>query len=225
MNCISSRQFKLQHLGSNSFRIVALRGKIKGKLRWSSQGAWKQRQRLSSYAHLSCHFQSLNPWPSLSVEVKSGFLLLPEILDFTSQMTHLRTAHKEYLLAGLLWTYLHQFSSPSSFSRLYKNTSNSLVLYCNPLLSSFPKHLEKLQKVQNSAGRLILKARRWDDVSPLLRTLHWLPIQAHTEDKLSILHHSLFSDTAPVYLSDLHVYSPSKTAQLPWLKNPMHFTR
>ena len=53
--------------------------------------------------------------------------------------------------------------------------------------------------------------RKRDHVSPLLRTLHWLPIQARIEYKLSTLCHSFFSDTAPVYLSDLlRVYSPSR---------------
>ena len=83
--------------------------------------------------------------------------------------------------------------------------------YCNTLLSGCPKHLEKLQKVQNSAARLVLKAHKWDHVSPLLRTLHWLPIKARIEYMLSALCHSFFSDTAPVYLSDLlRVYSPSR---------------
>ena len=57
----------------------------------------------------------------------------------------------------------------------------------------------------------VLKAHKRDHVSPLLRTPHWLPIQAHIEYKLSTLCHSFFSDTAPVYLSDLlHDYSPSR---------------
>ena len=79
------------------------------------------------------------------------------------------------------------------------------------LVSTFvPKHLEKLQKVQNSAARLVLKAHK-RDVSPLLRTLHWLAIQARIEYKLSTLFHFFFFDTEPVYLSDLlHVYSPSR---------------
>ena len=81
---------------------------------------------------------------------------------------------------------------------------------CNSLLSGCPKHLEKLQKVQNSAARLVLKAHKRDHVSPLLRTLHWLPFQASIEFNLSTLCHSFFSDTVPAYLSDfIHVYSPS----------------
>ena len=59
------------------------------------------------------------------------------------------------------------------------------------VLSGCPKHLlEKLQKVQNTAARLVLKAHKRDHVSPLLRTLHWLPIQARIEYKLLTLCHS-----------------------------------
>ena len=84
--------------------------------------------------------------------------------------------------------------------------------YCNSLLSDCPRHLlEKLQKVPNSSARLVLKAHKRDHVSSLLRTLHWLPIQACIEYKLSTLRHSFFSDTAPVYLFKLLcVYSPSR---------------
>ena len=54
----------------------------------------------------------------------------------------------------------------------------SRLYYCNSLLSGCSEHLlEKLKMVQNSAARLVLKAHKWEHVSPLLRTLHWLPIQ------------------------------------------------
>ena len=56
--------------------------------------------------------------------------------------------------------------------------------YCNSLLSGCPKHLlETLQKVQNSAARLVLKAHKRDHVPPLIRTLHWLPFQGRIEFK------------------------------------------
>ena len=83
--------------------------------------------------------------------------------------------------------------------------------YYNSLLSGCPKHLlDKLQKVKNSEVRLVLKAHKRDHVLPLIKTLHWLSIQTRTEYKMSILCHSLFFKTAPVYFSDLHVYSPKE---------------
>ena len=56
--------------------------------------------------------------------------------------------------------------------------------YCNSLLSGCSKHLLKtLQKVQYSVARLVLKAHKRDHVPPLIRTLHWLPIQGRIEFK------------------------------------------
>ena len=70
---------------------------------------------------------------------------------------------------------------------------------------------------------LVLKAHKWDHVSPLLRTLHWLPIPACIEHKLSTLCNSPLSDTAPVDLSDLlRVYSPSRQLHSPSHSRTLH---
>ena len=84
--------------------------------------------------------------------------------------------------------------------------------YCNSLLSNAPKYIiDRLQKVQNSAARLVLKARKRDHASPLLVSLHWLPVQARIEYKLCVLCHNYFSGTAPEYLSKLlSVYVPTR---------------
>ena len=48
-------------------------------------------------------------------------------------------------------------------------------------------------------------------MTPLLRDLHWLPVQARIEYKISTLCHSFFNGTAPEYLSALHhVHVPSR---------------
>ena len=58
---------------------------------------------------------------------------------------------------------------------------NSLVLsqldYCNSLLYGLPRvHLNKLQRVQNAAARLISNTSRFDHITPTLINLHWLPV-------------------------------------------------
>ena len=70
--------------------------------------------------------------------------------------------------------------------------------------------LSRLQKVQNSAARLVFKAHKYDHVQPLLQALHWLPVQAQKDYKLSAICHKFFSGSSPACLSDLTVYTPSR---------------
>ena len=49
--------------------------------------------------------------------------------------------------------------------------------YCNSLLYGLPSNKRaKLQRVQSTAARLIVGARRFDHMTPILRDLYWLPI-------------------------------------------------
>ena len=84
--------------------------------------------------------------------------------------------------------------------------------YCNYLFYGSPMYmLERLQKVQNSAARLIFQCCKQNHISPLLMSLHWLPINARIEYKLSVICHSFFLGLSPIYLSDLLlVYTPKR---------------
>ena len=84
--------------------------------------------------------------------------------------------------------------------------------YCNSLLAGCPKGaIGQLQRVQNSAARLVCKARKSDHVTPLLFKLHWLPIASRIQYKILTLVHSSLSGSGPVYLSELlHIYIPTR---------------
>jgi hypothetical protein len=84
--------------------------------------------------------------------------------------------------------------------------------YCNSLLAgSHQSLLSKLQKVQNNAARLILRRSRSSHVTPLLHSLHWLPVTKRIEYKLSLLCFKSLNNLAPTYISDLiYVYVPSR---------------
>ena len=74
------------------------------------------------------------------------------------------------------------------------------------------RRLDRLQRVQNTAARLVLGRRGRDHTKPLLRSLHWLPFRAGLECKISTLCYRSRDSSAPAYLPDLlSVYQPSRS--------------
>ena len=72
--------------------------------------------------------------------------------------------------------------------------------------------IDKLQRVQNNAARLVLGARKADRATPLLHSLHWLPISSRINYKITTLSYTSLFNSGPVYLSELlHVYTPNRT--------------
>ena len=62
--------------------------------------------------------------------------------------------------------------------------------YCNALLYGIADgQLQRLQSVQNAAARLVTGTRRTDHITPVLQSLHWLPVRQRDTFKLATLIH------------------------------------
>ena len=85
--------------------------------------------------------------------------------------------------------------------------------YCNSLLAGLPaSSLQGLQRIQNSSARLVLKKKKSDHITPLLRSLHWLSINDRISYKLASLCYKCLNDYAPDYLrSCVDLYSQSRS--------------
>ena len=76
--------------------------------------------------------------------------------------------------------------------------------YANALLIGLPKVLiKKLQRVQNTAARLITGTKYREHISPVLQCLHWLPVAKRIEYKLLLYVFKSRHNIAPRYLSEL----------------------
>ena len=74
----------------------------------------------------------------------------------------------------------------------------------NAVLYGLPGiQLHRLQLVQNNAARLVTGIGRPDNITPILKTLHWLPISFRIEYKILLLCFKALHDLAPKYLADL----------------------
>ena len=84
-----------------------------------------------------------------------------------------------------------------------KTLINSLVTsrldYANVLLAGVnSKVISKLQRVQNTAARLITQTKKHEHITPVLYSLHWLPIPFRVQYKVLIYTYKLKHDLAPV---------------------------
>jgi len=66
-------------------------------------------------------------------------------------------------------------------------------------------HLCRLQSVQNAAACLVSGARRHDHITPILATLHWLPVRQRVIFNTAVLVCKCLHDAVPRYLTDLCV--------------------
>ena len=61
---------------------------------------------------------------------------------------------------------------------------------------------QRLQAIQNAAGRLATGTRRSEHIQPALRRLHWLPIRKRVDFKLATLVYQTLLGLLPSYFSD-----------------------
>ena len=90
-------------------------------------------------------------------------------------------------------SHIRKYLPPHPLKRLVNALVISHVDYCNSLLCGLSSNeLAELQIIQNTAARLIVGARRFNHIMPILRDLHWLPIPARLEFKILLLKYKCF---------------------------------
>ena len=98
---------------------------------------------------------------------------------------------KKYLSRESLCTLVHAFIT-------------SRLDYCNSLMYGLHSiQIAKLQRVQNTAARLIMDVSKYSYITPALYELHWLPVTHRIVFRVLILAFKVIHGLAPSYLSDL----------------------
>ncbi|KAK3516089.1 hypothetical protein QTP70_005333 [Hemibagrus guttatus] len=76
--------------------------------------------------------------------------------------------------------------------------------YCNSLLAGLPLNaIRPLQMIQNAAARLVFNLPKFSHTTPLLRSLHWLPVAACIRFKTLMLAYKAKTGPASSYLKAL----------------------
>ena len=84
--------------------------------------------------------------------------------------------------------------------------------YCNSLLYGVSKqNIQKLQKVQNAAAKVVLQCHKFSRATPLLKQLHWLPVSFRIQFRILVHVFKSLNDSSPQYIKDLlATYNPAR---------------
>ena len=87
--------------------------------------------------------------------------------------------------------------------------------YCNSILYGTSEYnISRLQRMQNTRARVVTRTKKFDHITPVLRCLHWLPIQCGIECKVAMLALKIRETGQPSNLS--HTVQPKEVTRNLW---------
>ncbi len=148
-----------------------------------------------------------------SSTVRNLGVILDSNLSFENHISHV-TKTAFFHLRNI--AKLRNMLPVSDAEKLVHAFMTSRLDYCNALLGGCPaSSINKLQVVQNAAARVLTRSRKYDHITPILRSLHWLPIKFNISYKILLLTYKALNGLAPAYLTSLLArYNPSRSLRL-----------
>lgn len=145
-----------------------------------------------------------------SDNVKNLGVVFDSNLTFEHHIKHI-TKNGFYHLKNI--AKVRPFLSQANTETLIHAFITCRIDYCNALLSGLPKkNIAPLQILQNSAARVLTKTRKRAHITPILKSLHWLPVCFRIDFKILLLVFKALNGLSPSYLSDLLLsYEPTRT--------------
>uniref|UniRef100_A0AAY4ENN7 Reverse transcriptase domain-containing protein n=1 Tax=Denticeps clupeoides TaxID=299321 RepID=A0AAY4ENN7_9TELE len=122
-------------------------------------------------------------------------------LSFSTHISNLSRSCR-FLLYNI--RRIRPYLSTQATQLLVQSLVISRLDYCNSLLAGLPLcTIRPLQLIQNAAARLIFNLPKFSHTTPLLRSLHWLPVAARIRFKILMLAYKAKHGAAPSYLTAL----------------------
>ena len=166
-----------------------------------------------SSAQLSKISLSSISFAGLTINVSETCRNLGVMLDSNMTMSHqissiCRSVRYQLRNIGFIRKYL----SRSATEKLVHALISSRLDFGNGLLYNLPQaQLSRLQRLQNAAARITTLSRKHSHITPILKSLHWLPIKERIAFKILLLVFHCVRGSAPHYnISLLQNYIPKR---------------
>ncbi|KAK3550861.1 hypothetical protein QTP70_006419 [Hemibagrus guttatus] len=142
-----------------------------------------------------------NSMISPSASARNLGVTMDNQLSFSSHVTNVARSCR-FLLYNI--RRIRPFLSTQATQVLVQSLVISRLDYCNSLLAGLPLNaIRPLQMIQNAAAPLVFNLPKFSHTTPLLRSLHWLPVAARIRFKTLMLAYKAKNGPAPSYLKAL----------------------
>lgn len=120
--------------------------------------------------------------------------------------SHIKTITKSAYFHLKNIAQIKGFLSKQDMEKLVHAFILSRLDYCNGIFTGLTKKsIRQLQLIQNAAARVLTNSRKMDHITPVLRSLHWLPVCQRIEFKILLLVYKSLKGLGPKYMSELLV--------------------
>ena len=109
--------------------------------------------------------------------------------------------------------FIHKYLTRSAAEKIVHALISSRLDFGNALLYNLPQtKLAKIQRLQNAAARIVTLTRKYTHITPILKSLHWLPIEQRIKFTILLSVFHCVQGSAPQYnLSLINVYNPVRS--------------
>ena len=108
--------------------------------------------------------------------------------------------------------FIRKYLSRSATEKIVHALISSRLDFGNVLLYKLPQNqLSRLQKLQNAAARIVTLSSKRTHITPILQSLHWLPVKDRIVFKILLLIFHCVQGSAPQYnISLVQSYKPAR---------------
>ena len=205
-----TQMYLVLHPSEREFVIPRLELCLRDIKAWTTANRLVLNDLKTELVHISSKFAKSLPFPKITmdtseIDISTSARNLGVVFDKSLDMKdHVKNLVRAATFAIYRIGKLRRYLDRPSVERLVHAFVTSRLDSCNALLYGLhEKEISKIQRVQNTAARLVTRCKKQDHMKPVLRDLHWLPVQQRIRYKVALLTFKALHGTAPTYIAEL----------------------
>ena len=207
------RSFKADNRKAEQTTISTLQNCLMNVKIWMDENRLKMNDGKTEFIMFGATKQ-LAKCKTSSIDVNKTVLSKSEVVKYPGTWMDCHLTFKDHIVKKCRTAMINlqqiklirPFLNPEACTTIMLGLVMSHLYYCNSILVGLPDvSINRMQRVQNLAAKVVLGKSKMDSTSECFSALHWLPICSRINHKILTLVHKSIMGWAPEYLQNLLV--------------------